>query len=93
MPVGGYPNALRIPTTSEGAPACGLDAVEVNEIVGTQSYTLEPKVDADDIGKVIGKRGRISEVIRISMRAASTKEGRRANIQIIETGQSEATFG
>ena len=63
------------------------EAVEVNEIVGTQSYTLELKVDPPDIGKIIGKRGRIIEAIRTIVRAASTKEGRRANIEIIETGE------
>ncbi|GIX07849.1 MAG: hypothetical protein KatS3mg115_2252 [Candidatus Poribacteria bacterium] len=33
------------------------ELVEVNEIVGTKSYTLELKVGPDDVGKIIGKRG------------------------------------
>lgn len=61
------------------------DAVEVSEIVGTQSFTLELKVDATDIGKIIGKQGRIIEAIRTIVRAASTKDGMRANIEIVET--------
>ena len=60
------------------------DSVEVSEIRGTQSFTLELKVHEDDIGKIIGKKGRIIEAIRTIVRAASTKEGFRANIEIIE---------
>jgi len=60
------------------------DSVEVNEIRGVQSFTLELKVNEEDIGKIIGKKGRIIEAIRTIVRAASTKEGLRANIEIIE---------
>lgn len=60
------------------------DSVEVNEVRGTQSFTLELKVSEEDIGKIIGKKGRIIEAIRTIVRAASTKEGLRANIEIIE---------
>lgn len=64
------------------------DSVEVNEIRGTQSFTLELKVNEDDIGKIIGKKGRIIEAIRTIVRAASTKEGLRANIEIVERSNS-----
>ena len=40
------------------------EQVEVNEVVGEQSIILELKVAQDDMGKVIGKQGRIAKAIR-----------------------------
>ena len=40
------------------------DMVQVNEISGEQSIILELKVAPEDIGKVIGKQGRIAKAIR-----------------------------
>lgn len=59
------------------------EMVTVNEIVGEQSIILELKVDPDDMGKVIGKQGRIAKAIRTVVRAAAIKENKRVIVEII----------
>ncbi|GAA0176915.1 KH domain-containing protein [Clostridium sediminicola] len=59
------------------------EMVAVNEIVGEQSIILELKVDPDDMGKVIGKQGRIAKAIRTVVRAAAIKENKRVIVEII----------
>ena len=48
------------------------ESVEVREIEGSQSIIIELKVAADDMGKVIGKQGRIAKAIRTVVKAAAT---------------------
>jgi predicted RNA-binding protein YlqC (UPF0109 family) len=57
--------------------------VSVNEIVGEQSIILELKVSPDDMGKVIGKQGRIAKAIRTVVKAAAVKEDKRVVVEII----------
>ena len=45
------------------------DQVKVNEIEGTQSIIIELKVAPDDMGKIIGKQGRIAKAIRTVVKA------------------------
>jgi len=59
------------------------DAVVVNEITGEQSVIIELKVASEDMGKVIGKQGRIAKAIRTVVKAAATKENKRAVVEII----------
>lgn len=59
------------------------DMVSVNEIVGEQSIILELKVSPDDMGKVIGKQGRIAKAIRTVVKAAAVKEDKRVVVEII----------
>ena len=54
------------------------DAVEVNEINGTQSVVFEVKVAENDMGKIIGKQGRIAKSIRTVMKAVASKEHKKA---------------
>ena len=51
------------------------DQVEVNIIEGEKSTILELKVSQNDIGKVIGKHGRIAKAVRTILSAAATKTG------------------
>lgn len=60
------------------------DEVEVNMIEGESSTILELKVAAGDIGKVIGKHGRIAKAIRTILSAASTGTGKRAVLEILD---------
>ena len=60
------------------------DEVEVNMIEGEKSTILELKVAAADIGKVIGKHGRIAKAVRTILSAASTKTGKRAVLEILD---------
>lgn len=59
------------------------DAVQVNEIAGEQSIILELKVAPEDMGKVIGKQGRIAKAIRTVVKAAATKDNKRVVVEII----------
>jgi predicted RNA-binding protein YlqC (UPF0109 family) len=59
------------------------DAVEVNEIIGEQSVIVELKVAQEDMGKVIGKQGRIAKAIRTVVKAAATKQNKRVVVEII----------
>jgi predicted RNA-binding protein YlqC (UPF0109 family) len=59
------------------------DAVNVTEIEGERSIILELRVAPDDMGKVIGKQGKIAKAIRTITRATATKEGKRVVIEIL----------
>lgn len=59
------------------------DAVQVSEVQGERSTILELKVAPEDMGKVIGKQGRIAQALRIIVKAASIKEGKRIMIEIM----------
>ncbi|WKY48833.1 KH domain-containing protein [Eubacteriaceae bacterium ES3] len=60
------------------------EEVSVTEVEGEQSITLELKVANDDMGKVIGKQGRIAKAIRTVIKAAATKEDKRVMLEIIQ---------
>ncbi|AFS78630.1 KH domain-containing RNA-binding protein [Gottschalkia acidurici 9a] len=60
------------------------DQVRVNEIEGTQSIIIELKVASEDMGKVIGKQGRIAKAIRTLVKAAAIKENKRVVVEIIQ---------
>lgn len=59
------------------------EQVQVNEVVGEQSIILELRVAEDDMGKVIGKQGRIAKAIRTVVKAAAIKEEKRVVVEII----------
>ena len=58
--------------------------VEVNMIEGEKSTILELKVAEADIGKVIGKQGRIAKAVRTILSAAATKSGKRVVLEILD---------
>ena len=60
------------------------DGVEVNVIEGEKSTILELKVSPPDIGKVIGKHGRIAKAVRTILSAAATKTGKRVVLEILD---------
>jgi hypothetical protein len=60
------------------------DGVVVNLIEGEKSTILELKVSQEDIGKVIGKHGRIAKAIRTLLSAAATKTGKRVVLEILD---------
>ena len=57
--------------------------VEVKETDGDSIVILEIKVAQDDIGKVIGKEGRIANAIRTVVKAAAAKQGKKVTVEII----------
>ncbi|HNW99831.1 MAG TPA: KH domain-containing protein [Candidatus Cloacimonadota bacterium] len=58
--------------------------VNITEIQGDKITLYELRVSKTDIGKVIGKRGRTAGAIRTILNAVSTKQGKRAELEIIE---------
>jgi hypothetical protein len=58
--------------------------VQVKDIPGEQSTTLELRVAPGDLGKVIGKQGRTARSIRTILAAAGTKMNRRFTLEIVE---------
>lgn len=60
------------------------DEVSVNEIEGSQSVIIELRVAQEDMGKIIGKQGRIAKAIRTVVKAAAIKENKRAVVEIIQ---------
>ena len=58
------------------------DQVHVNKVEGEKSVILELSVADDDMGKVIGKQGRIARAIRTVVKAAATKEGKKVIVDI-----------
>lgn len=60
------------------------DEVTITETDGEQSSVLELKVAKSDLGKVIGKQGRTARAIRTVLSAASTKNKKRAVLEILE---------
>ena len=60
------------------------DGVSVSMIEGEKSTILELRVSPDDIGKVIGKNGRIAKAIRTVLSASATKTGKRVVLEILD---------
>ena len=58
--------------------------VEVNVVEGEKSTILELRVSPDDIGKVIGKQGRIAKALRTILSATATKRGKHASLEILD---------
>ena len=60
------------------------EGVSVNLIEGEKSTILELRVSQEDIGKVIGKHGRIAKAIRTVLSASATKTGKRVVLEILD---------
>ena len=59
------------------------DEVVVTEKEEGKHVTVELHVAASDMGKVIGKQGRIAKAIRSVVKAASSKENKRVDVEIV----------
>ncbi len=58
------------------------DAVQVTETEGPEAIILELNVASDDMGKVIGKQGRIAKAMRTVIKAATAKDGKPVFVEI-----------
>ncbi len=58
--------------------------VEVRVIDGEQGQTYELRVHADDMGRVIGKNGRVAKAVRTLLNSAAAKQDIRATLEIVE---------
>ena len=59
------------------------EAVEIKEIEQEKSTVFEVKVAEGEMGKIIGKQGRLAKSIRNLMRAMATKEQKRVSVEFI----------
>jgi predicted RNA-binding protein YlqC (UPF0109 family) len=60
------------------------DQVQVGAIEGEQLTVLELRVHPSDLGKVIGRDGRMADSIRTILAAAGMKLRKRVNVEILE---------
>ena len=58
-------------------------AIEIKELDGEKSIIFEVKVAENDMGKVIGKQGRLAQSIRTVMKAVAGKEQKKVTIEFI----------
>jgi uncharacterized protein len=59
------------------------DEVSITEIPGDEATTYEVRVAADDLGKVIGKQGRIANALRTIVKAVAMKEKKKVYVEIV----------
>ena len=59
------------------------DQVEVDVIDGDRSVVLELRVDPDDMGRVIGRQGRVAQALRTLVKVAAVRDGRRVTVEIV----------
>lgn len=60
------------------------EEVVVNETETEKSIVVELKVAPEDMGKVIGKQGRIAKSIRTVVKAAATKDDKKVVVEILQ---------
>ena len=60
------------------------DGVVVSETTGRQGTVIRLKVDPGDMGKVIGKQGRIAKSFRTVVNTSSTKENKKVTVEIVK---------
>lgn len=60
------------------------ESINLNIVEGEQNTILELRVAPEDIGKVIGKQGRIAKAIRTILASVGMKLGKRIQLEIID---------
>ena len=60
------------------------DQVTVNEVENGDELTLELRVAPEDMGKVIGRQGRIAKEIRTLMRSVAQRKGTKVSVEIVD---------
>lgn len=58
--------------------------ISIKVVEGEKSTILELKVRSEDIGKIIGKKGRIAKAVRTIVSAVAVKNGRRVILEILD---------
>ena len=59
------------------------DQVQVEEVEGSSMIVLELSVDPNDMGRIIGKEGRVANAMRTLLRTSAAKDGKRVNLEIL----------
>ena len=60
------------------------DAVSVNEITDEDGLVLELRVAPEDMGKVIGRQGRIAKEIRTIIKTVAQRDGEKVTVEIVD---------
>ena len=60
------------------------DKVSVTEVDGEKTTVIELRVAKEDLGKVIGREGRIAKAMRVLISAATSREQKKCVLEIIE---------
>ena len=60
------------------------EQVSVTQFDNNDETVLELRVAPEDMGKVIGRQGRIAKEIRILVRAAAQRSGQRVSVEIVD---------
>ncbi len=82
---GGAPNAVSVLTFVVKQVVDDPDAVSVSTTEGRRGgLQLDVRVGDGDMGRVIGKRGRIAQSIRTVVRAAAVKDGAQVDIEFVD---------
>jgi predicted RNA-binding protein YlqC (UPF0109 family) len=58
--------------------------IEISEIDENGNVRIELRVAKEDMGRIIGKGGRVANSIRVLLRVAAAKEGKRVSLDVIE---------
>jgi uncharacterized protein len=58
--------------------------VEVNEVEESGNVRIELRVAKEDMGRIIGKGGRVANSIRVLLRVAAAREGKRVTLDVLE---------
>lgn len=59
------------------------EQVNISEVPGEEATTYEVRVAPDDLGKVIGKQGRIANALRTVAKAAAMKHKKKVYVEIV----------
>lgn len=59
--------------------------VNIHEVGGERSVVLELNVNEADLGRVIGRRGRVAQALRTLVKAGAVRDGRLVHVEIIDT--------
>jgi hypothetical protein len=59
------------------------EKVRVEEVEGASMIVLELSVDPEDMGRIIGKEGRVANAMRTLLRTSAAKDGKRVNLEIV----------
>lgn len=60
------------------------EEVSIEEVVNDKNVEFKVKVSSDDMGKVIGKQGRVAKSVRTVMKSVGAKEGKRVNVEFVD---------
>jgi hypothetical protein len=64
------------------------EKVQVTEVKGERTIVYEVRVAEEDLGKVIGKEGRIANALRTILKAAAAKLGKKVSLEILQLARS-----